>query len=628
VHRTIVIGLTLIVGGAAAVLVAAAGSAPQDPTDTRRSVQKRVLEPRERELVDPGPVRNPSGTTPQFPIHFRTIDGTYNNPAHPEWGAAEIELKRAMPPAYPAAPGDTPARWDGPSARAVSNALSAQTGPTPNSAGASDYLWQWGQFLDHDIDESPISGGEALDIPVPMGDAWFDPKATGTEVIGMDRSSHEIGADSMRQQLNAITSYIDGSAVYGSEHERADWLRTHDGTGTLKTSAGDLLPYNTDALPNAPAADDPSMFLAGDVRANEQMGLTAMHTLFVREHNNWCAVIAFWEPTLSGDEIYERARAIVGAQMQAITYNEFLPLLLGDDAIPAYQGYDGAVDASIANVFSTAAYRVGHSMLSPTIRRLAATDLEAPEGDVELRHAFFRPDRIAVDGIDSILRGLASQRSQTIDRFIVDEVRNFLFGPPGSGGFDLAALNMQRGRDHGLPDYNTVREAFGLPRVTAFKQINPDPPVYNALASVYEDVDAIDPWIGLLCEPQMKGAMVGETMRAVLADQFIRLRDGDRFWYESYFDAQMVSLIEAQTLARIIRRNTDIGTELPDDVFIARAPCAPDLNDDGAVTFVDVSVFLDRFAQGDARVDYAAPFGEVTFADVSAFLTLYGQGCP
>jgi len=630
-HRSMLIGLSLVSCGAAVVLVGVAGFAPvteQSPDGTRRSVQKRVLEPTDRELVDPGPVRNPSGAAPVFPLHFRTIDGTFNNPTHEEWGAAETALLRVLPPAYPSAPGDTPARWDGPSVREVSNALSAQDALTPNSQGISDYLWQWGQFLDHDIDESPIASGEALDIPVPPGDEWFDPKNTGTQVIGMERSSFEIGPEGVREQLNAITSFIDASGVYGSDEARAQWLRAHDGTGMLKTSEGNLLPFNTDGFPNAPTADDPGMFLAGDVRANEQMGLTAMHILFVREHNNWCSVIRFWEPTLTGDEVYERARAIVGAEMQIITYKEFLPLLLGAGAIPPYQGFKPGVNPSVANIFSTAAYRVGHSMLSPTIRRLAATDLEAPEGDIELRDAFFRPDRIETEGIDSILRGLASQRSQTIDRFVVDEVRNFLFGPPGSGGFDLASLNMQRGRDHGLPDYNSVRAWAGLASVTEFKQINPDPDVYEALASVYTDVDSIDPWIGMLCEPPVPGAIVGPTMRAVLADQFRRLRDGDRFWYENYFDPQMVGLLEQQTLATIIRRNTGIGAELPDDVFMAQLPCAPDLNDDGVVTFADVSSFLAAFGNADPRVDYAAPFGQIGFPDVAAFLGLYTQGCP
>ena len=68
----------------------------------------------------------------------------------------------------------------------------------------------------------------------------------------------------------------------------------------------------------------------------------------------------------------------------------------------------------------------------------------------------------------------------------------------------------------------------------------------------------------------MRGGLVGETWRAVLKDQFERLRDGDRFWYEGYLPRDMVRRVERQTLARIIRRNTGIGDELQDDPFRVR----------------------------------------------------------
>ncbi len=142
---------------------------------------------------------------------------------------------------YPLSDGSVPARMNGPSARAVSNAVNASPGNLPNANGASDYLWQWGQFLDHDIDETPV-GAETFDIEVPAGDPWFDPMNTGTQVIGMHRSEYMIDGSGKRQHLNNITAYIDASNVYGSEDALAHWLRTNDGTGMLKTSAGDLAP--------------------------------------------------------------------------------------------------------------------------------------------------------------------------------------------------------------------------------------------------------------------------------------------------------------------------------------------------------------------------------------------------
>ena len=87
-----------------------------------------------------------------YPDEFRTIDGTGNNPINLDWGSAGTSMMRMMDSGYPVADGSIPARADGPSARAVSNAVCASPGDLPNPVNASDFLWQWGQFLDHDID--------------------------------------------------------------------------------------------------------------------------------------------------------------------------------------------------------------------------------------------------------------------------------------------------------------------------------------------------------------------------------------------------------------------------------------------------------------------------------------------
>ncbi|MCB1057556.1 MAG: peroxidase, partial [Acidobacteria bacterium] len=360
---------------------------------------------------------------------------------------------------------------------------------------------------------------------------------------------------------------IDGSNVYGSDETRAAALRAFDGLGHLATSAGNLLPFNVDALPNAATGDPASFFLAGDFRANEQVGLTSMHTLFVREHNFWADQVHAALPELDDEEIFQYAKAIVVGELQAITYREFLPALLGPDAIAPYQGYRPGVDASISNLFATAAYRFGHSMLSPQLLRLDADGEESAEGNLSLASAFFSPQEITANGIDSVLRGLASQKAQEIDTQLVDEVRNFLFGPPGSGGFDLASLNIQRGRDHGLPRFNQVRRDLGLRPYERFGQLNPDPKVVARLRAVYRRVEDIDAWVGGLAEAHAPGALVGPTWRRVLADQFRRLRDGDRFWYQAYLPESWVKLVEDQNLARIIRRNTGIRGELPNDPF-------------------------------------------------------------
>ncbi len=503
----------------------------------------------------------------KFPRDLRSYDGRDNNLVNPTWGNAESEYIRNTTVGYEDG-ADAPAGADRPSPRAISNACATQEESIPNRKGASDFLWQWGQFLDHDIDMTPsVSPAEPFNIAVPAGDPYFDPNGTGTVTIPLNRSLYRI-IDGIREQVNGITAYIDASQVYGSDAARATALRTLDGTGRLKTSDQNLLPFNTDGITNLPTSGS-FFFVAGDVRANEQVGLIAMHTLFVREHNYWADRVRSQNPMMAGDEIYEAARAIVAAEIQAITYREFLPILLGRNALRPYNGYNPRVNAGISNVFAAAAYRVGHTMLSSTLLRLDHDGNEIANGNLTLAGSFFNLAAVVEDGIDPILRGMAHQVCQEIDMLVIDDVRNFLFGQPGSGGFDLASLNIQRGRDHGLPGYNQVRRDLRLRPAVDFSDISANPEVQDRLAAIYENVEQIDVWVGGLAEDHLHDALVGETFYVILKDQFERLRDGDRFWYQSYLPADMVRMVEHQTLAKIIRRNTDIGNEISDRAFIA-----------------------------------------------------------
>jgi peroxidase len=260
------------------------------------------------------------------------------------------------------------------------------------------------------------------------------------------------------------------------------------------------------------------------------VALTALHTLFVREHNRLVGELATLHPHWAGERLYQKARQLVGAQIQVVTYQEFLPALLGPRALPPYRGYDADLNAGVSNAFATAAYRFGHSALSPTLLRLDRKGRKIRFGNLPLRDAFFAPERITDEGgIDPLLRGLAAQRHQRIDTQAVDDVRNFLFGPPPEG-FDLIALNIQRGRDHGLPGYNQAREALGLPTAQDYSQVSSDPDVQERLAAAYGDLgpDSIDLWVGCMAEDRLPGAHLGELAQAILMDQFIAFRQGDR----------------------------------------------------------------------------------------------------
>ena len=514
-----------------------------------------------------------SGDPVEFdlPVERASFDGTGNNVAKSNQGAAGQVFVRKGPAAYENGT-DTPAGASRPSARAISNALAARPADArPNRRGATDYLWAWGQFVDHDLDETPTAvPSEAFPVAVPAGDPQFDPTNIGTATIGLNRSSYEV-VHGVRQQKNAITHYIDGSMIYGSTEARANALRALDGSGRMKTTDsahGPLLPLNTDGVDNVPPG--PTFYVAGDVRVNEQPTLLALHTLFVREHNYWADAYANQNPEADDDEIFHFARKIVVAELQAITYREYLPVLLGRGAIPPYKGYNANVDASVSNEFATAAYRFGHSTVSSTVLRLGADGQEAPEGNLTMLESFFNPSLITDNGIDSILRGLAGQPCEELDQWIVDDLRNFLFGAPGSGGLDLAALNIQRGRDHGLPSFNQMREALRLPSIRSFRDVNPNPNVIAELQAAYGTHENMDLWIVGLAEKDRHGSMLGETLHRIVADQFRRTRDGDRFWYQSHLPRELVGIIHQQSLSRIIRRNTEIGDELPNNVWIIR----------------------------------------------------------
>jgi len=434
-----------------------------------------------------------------------------------------------------------------------------------------------GQFIDHDIDLTDGSADEPQNIPVPTGDIYFDPAGTGTAFIPFNRALYDSNtgtdASNVRQQENEISSWIDGSMVYGSSEERVAALRVGTENPFLKTSAGNLLPFNTDNLVNAngPVPDPSSLFLAGDIRVNEQVGLAAMHTLFVREHNRLAQILTSENPDADAETIFQAARRLVVAQIQIITYNEYLPALIGPNALPEYAGYDDSVNPTVYNEFSAAAFRLGHSMVSEQIIRTGADGNLIPQGALALERAFFTAPQIlrAENDIDPILRGIASQAHQAIDVKVIHPLRNLLFGAPGSGGLDLTALNIQRGRDHGLPNYNDMRQAMGLSPVNSFSDISDDLELNQSLQDAYGDVSKIDLWIGGLAEAPLldQGSQVGELFQSILVKQFSELRDGDRFWYQNYLNNEDMNRIQGVTLSDIIRNNTDIGGELQDNVF-------------------------------------------------------------
>lgn len=516
-------------------------------------------------------------------MNYRTIDGRYNNLDHPEWGAAHTRLPRIAPATY--ADGiSAPTGINRPNPREVSNVIFSQNGLINDPFNLSDFCWVFGQFMDHDFGLT-TDINEPLMISVPKGDPWFDPMGTGRVVIPMKRNSFDpatgTSAANPREHMNTLTSYMDGSGVYGSDEDRARWLRSFT-KGKLKVSAGNLPPYNTttgefaDPIdPTAPHMDNATgaevkLFVAGDSRANENPLLLAFHTIFVREHNRQAELLAKAHPEWTDEQLYQYARKFVSGIIQNIVFHEWLPAL--GVHLPEYTGYNPALNASVTNEFTAAAFRLGHTLLNSNLQRVMPDGTPYPGGPVALRDAFFNLNIVReTGGIEPFLQGMGVQIQQQMDAKVVDDVRNFLFGPPGAGGLDLASININRGRERGLIHFNALREALGLRPYSVFQQLNySNKNVSQLMLSTYRNINNIDPWVGMLAEQRMPGAIFGETLMAMFNYTFIRMRDGDRFYFENdpLLTASEKALIRKTTFHDVIMNNTGIKL-MQDNVFAA-----------------------------------------------------------
>uniref|UniRef100_A0A1I7XLG1 Chorion peroxidase n=1 Tax=Heterorhabditis bacteriophora TaxID=37862 RepID=A0A1I7XLG1_HETBA len=447
-----------------------------------------------------------------------------------------MPLHRLLPPIYENG-FSTPVGWERgklyygypkPNAREVSRQLVSTQHITAHSH-LSAMVMQWGQFVDHDLThtatalsrQSYASGAicnrtcENLDpcfnIPITSN----DPKLhTGIYIkypcIEFERSGAVCGSGetslifqrvTYRDQMNILTSYLDASALYGSTEVQALELRDLFGDhGQLRfdiVSAGQkpYLPFEKDSdmdcKRNFSQENPIRCFLAGDLRANEQLGLTAMHTVFLREHNRIAAQLLEINVNWDGETIYQETRKIMGAIMQHITYAEWLPIILGrtgySELIGDYGGYNPEVNPSISNAFATAAFRFGHTLINPTLFRYDNEFKVINDGHLPLHKV----------------------------------------------SLDLAVMNIQRGRDHGLPGYLEYRRFCNLSVPETWDDMAVDVPdikVRNKLKALYGHPENIDLWVGGVVETRLPDALMGPTFACIIGDQFRRLRDGDRFW--------------------------------------------------------------------------------------------------
>ncbi|XP_010730846.3 eosinophil peroxidase [Larimichthys crocea] len=567
-------------------------------------------------------------TTPDLD-KFRTVNGVCNNRKNTRWGSSNTPFTRWLPAEYEDKI-SLPIGWSPdmkvnrkllPLVRAVSNRILN----TKNSQVESDPLYThmvtiFGQWTDHDLTFTPhspvirsFSNGVDCDhtcdrtepcfpIEIPKGDPRFGsnseeciPFFRSSAACGSGNTGHFFGASSTRQQMNSLTAFIDVGQVYGADDTKARFLRDlSSDKGLLKVNTKytdngrELLPFaNMSAnmcatrarITKDSNAQEVPCFVAGDERSNENIGLISLHTLFLREHNRLARALAKLNPHWNGERLYQEARKIVGGYSQVITFRDYLLHIVGPDFIAkqlsTYPGYDENVDPSISNVFATAAYRFAHVMVQPFMFRLDEEYKEHLDYPSPLLHrAFFTPWRVVFEGgLDPILRGLVGRKAKlnTQDHMMTDELRERLFKFSAELALDLGSLNMQRGRDHGLPGYNKWRKFCGLSQPKNKKQLDKvlnNSELAKSLLDLYGTPDNIDVWLGGVAEPFVRGGRVGPLFACLIATQFQRIRQGDQLWWEKkgvFTGAQRESL-QLTSLARIICDNTGI-TEVPEQPF-------------------------------------------------------------
>ena len=439
---------------------------------------------------------------------YREVEGTCNNLEHPLWAAARVAHHRFLPYSFSdgiSSPRVAASGGELPSARLVSSQVHRDSGFHDHAVTVM--LVAWGQFTDHDItltaeidevlqeDFNCCSGPNTthpmcFPIEIPAGDHFFS--SHGEDCMHFVRSNAGLRPDCRlgpRETLNRITSVLDGNTVYSNDPASLASIRLYRG-GRMRTlpvfkdmGLQDLLPLSLEDPDSGciRPSEDVFCFLTGDPRVNEQTVLCLIHTMMIRQHNRMAADLAAINPHWGDETLFQEARHINAAIIQHITFNEYLPMVLGREALHRhglvlyndgyFDGYDPAVNPSAGQGFTTAAYRFGHSLLPSTIERWTSSHRFL--GTQKLSEMLQQPYDLFKPGwADHYVLGMVNQVAQAMDDSLTSEVTNHLFQEPGTQfGLDLAALNMQRGREHGLPSYTAYRAWCGLPAVASWQEL-------------------------------------------------------------------------------------------------------------------------------------------------------------
>lgn len=457
---------------------------------------------------------------------YRSYDGRNNN--HLGLGATGTPLGRVdsgRPPYGYNTGGTALPDWVGAgtaselrSARDLSSLVAAQPADSMVSRrctgqGCINSLFtMFGQMVVLDMVKTGSNETDLLPIPVPRGDFAFDSAATGNKTIPFKRSNYVLDSKThSRSALNSNTHFFDGESIYGFNDEYSRAVRDAGNGGRLKTSSWGGPPTMSQAsvgMANPQSCprkviNTSHLYLGGNVRLNLIPQYPSLTTAFVREHNARAAKLQAAHPTWSDDDVFEMSRRWVIAVLQNIFYQEYLPLLLGESIAP-WRAYDANLDPSVDVVAAVVGMRYGHSEVPS---RYGA-------GAPVTRDSYFKPHGwvYSNESMVSIFRAMMESKQEAIDPFIVDDIRHYPLTCDGLPTFDLAAANIQRGRDNGVTSYGATRAAYGLTVPSGVEGITRDASLQERLRQAYgpsASVMNMDPWLTALAEDPVGFSMVG-----------------------------------------------------------------------------------------------------------------------
>ncbi|CAO2579085.1 Dual oxidase 2 [Lemmus lemmus] len=551
-----------------------------------------------------GPL-GPAGSqdAPSLPWEVQRFDGWFNNLKYHQRGATGSRLQRLVPANY--ADGVYQALEEPllPNPRRLSDAVTQGRAGLASIHNRTVLGVFFGYHVLSDLVsvETPGCPAEFLNIYIPRGDPVFDPDKRGDVVLPFQRSrwDHKTGQSpsNPRDLTNQVTSWLDGSAIYGSSHSWSDTLRSFSG-GQLASGADPAFPRESQVQLLMWMAPDPAtgqggsqgMYAFGAQHGNREPFLQALGLLWFRYHNLCARKLAREHPHWGDEELFQHARKRVIATYQNIALYQWLPSFLQKNP-PEYSGYHPFMDPSISPEFVVASEQFFSTMVPPGVyMRNSSCHFRkfSKEGSgsfpaLRVCNSYWireNPNLKSAEEVDQLLLGMASQISELEDRIVVEDLRDYWPGPDRFSRTDYVASSIQRGRDMGLPSYSQALLALGLEPPKNWSALNPqvEPQVLEATAALYnQDLSQLELFLGGLLESH---GGPGPLFSSIILDQFVRLRDGDRYWFENtkngLFSKEEIAEIRNTTLRDVLVAVSNVDpSALQPNVFFWQegAPC-------------------------------------------------------